>query len=243
MPELPLEYIRQSIFFFRSHFAMVVRIQLPFLLLINILALLVEGTVDPEADGFRNYIAGLTLLNLTLMPIYTAATILYFASVVQNRPLTAGQALLLGLSRWRALLLVYILTAFAIFSGLLFLIIPGIFIMIRLAFADYICVTEGKGAMQSLRESWEHTQDWFWILLNGLAILFAVVTGTEMLLELLLKQADLLNGMVSGGINIVFSLINTVMTVYGYRIYCIAMEERNSPPPQPPAQQEESEQD
>ncbi|MGB0467387.1 MAG: YciC family protein [Pontibacterium sp.] len=225
MPQLPLEYIRQALYFFRSHFSMVVRIQLPFLLLINVLALLADTSFDSQSESFSTMVAGLTLLNVTLMPIYMAATIFYFGSVVKNQPLTAGQALLLGLTRWRALLLVYALSAFAVFSGLLFLVIPGIFILIRLGFADYICVAEQKGPLDALKESWERSEPWFWTLLNGLAILFVIVTGTEMLLELLLEKIGLLNAPVSALINMFFGLLNTALTVYGFRVYCIAQEE------------------
>lgn len=226
MPELPFEYIRQSLFFFRSHFAMVVRIQLPFLLLINVLALMLVPEQDSGTDTpmFSNAVAALSLLNIALMPIYMAATITYFGAVIQNRTLTAGQALMLGLGRWRPLLLVYILSAFAIFSGLLFLIVPGIFILIRLAFADYICVSEGRGALDALKQSWERTDEYFWPLLNGLAIIFMVITGAEIGLDLLLHKAEVSDGLLGAASNILFGLLNTLLTVYGFRLYCVAQQ-------------------
>lgn len=237
MPELPFEYIRQSLYFFRSHLPMILRIQLPFLLLVNFLALFVDGPIADKEAGVNQGVAALTLLNMTLLPIYTAATIMYFSAVVQDRQITAGQAIMLGMSRWWALLLVFIFSGFAIFSGLLFLIIPGLFIMMRLAFADYICVTEQKGPIQALKESWERTQDYFWMLLNGLAILFVVISGTEMALEMLLRNAELLDGPIRALINIVFSVLNTVITIYGFRIYCM-QKDTSGPTPPPQAQDE-----
>ncbi|WP_372831022.1 hypothetical protein [Pontibacterium sp.] len=240
MPELPFEYIRQSLYFFRSHLPMILRIQLPFLLLVNFLALFVDGPIADKEAGVNQGVAALTLLNMTLLPVYTAATIMYFSSVVNDRPITAGQAIMLGVSRWWALLLVFIFSGFAIFSGLLFLIIPGLFIMMRLAFADYICVTEQKGPVQALKESWERTQDYFWILLNGLAILFVVISGTEMALEMVLRNADSLDGPIRALINIVFSVLNTVITVYAFRIYCIQKDKLK--PVQPPQTPDDSQQ-
>jgi len=229
MPELPFEYIRQSLYFFRTHLSMVLRIQLPFLILVNLVALFVDGPMRDE-EGINQGVALLTLLNITLMPVYTAATIMYFRYAVNNQPLSAGQAIMLGLARWRALLLVYFLSAFAIFSGLLFLIVPGIFILIRLAFADYICVIEKQGAMRALKESWARTEGCFWILLNGLAILFVTLSGTEMVLEVMLSKAEMLDGPVRAAINITFSVLNTLLTVYGFRIYCVEEEKHRTDP-------------
>lgn len=233
MPELPFEYIRQSLYFFRSHFMMIMRIQLPFLLLEGFFAMMISGT--PSEEGVAVNQATSALLNLTLMPIYGAATIHYLNSVVYNQPLTAGQAIVKGLGRWWALLLVYLFVGFFIISGLSFFIIPGLFILARLAFADYICVLEGKGVFESIAESWRRTGDYFWILLNGLVILFVCINGPNFAIQMSLAS-DEGSAFLPVVTSIIFSLISVLITVYGFRIYCVHRESNQPAPPPPPAE-------
>ncbi|WP_027858317.1 hypothetical protein [Marinobacterium jannaschii] len=150
---MPLNYLRQSLFFFRQHLLAIIKIQLPFLLLINLATLWVESTSAPDLPASGNSLAVLMLLNLTLLPVYWGATIFYFASVVADQPISVTTALIQSLSRWRPLLLTYLSVALITFGGLMLFIIPGIYLTIRLSFADYICVLQKQPAMDAIRQS------------------------------------------------------------------------------------------
>lgn len=219
----PFTYIRQSLYFFRNHFAMIAKIQLPFLLLEGFAALMIHGSVTEETMGINQGL--LVLINLTLLPIYTAATIVYLQSVVQNNPLRVSQSIMLGLTRWGVLLLIYIISGLAIISGLLFLIFPGLFILARLAFADYIGVLEKQGVFSSLKASWERTEDYFWILLTGTVMLFGLVTGGNMLLHSTLDGAGMMTPLLEITLSIIFGLFSAIITIFGFRVYCVSLQD------------------
>ena len=57
-----------------------------------------------------------------------------------------------------------ILTSFFTLVGLILLVIPGIYVAGRLVFAPYIAVSKGYGARKSVRESWDMTREYGWVL-------------------------------------------------------------------------------
>jgi len=67
-----------------------------------------------------------------------------------------------------------ILAGIAISIGFLILIVPGVFLAIRLGFFPYAIVDGGAGPVEALQKSWEITKGSFWHLF-GLGIALALV--------------------------------------------------------------------
>jgi len=218
------DYLKQSFFFFRQNFRDIATIQLPFLILLNALALWLDMNAS-ETEDFRQTALSISLLSLVLMPIYWAATILYMQSKLENRPLQPFQAISLSFKYWKTLLFIFILTALAISGGLLLLIIPGIYIGIRLSFADYIGVVEGKSAWASLKQSWEETDDYFWVLLQGLLILYPTLQLVEIPITQYFTNQEDRSMLLELPIVVFLDLLSALITVYGFRIYCVMREE------------------
>ncbi|MCV6588855.1 MAG: hypothetical protein OIF57_07495 [Marinobacterium sp.] len=223
---MTFEYLRQSLFFFRNNLGMIARIQLPFLVLFSLLGQMTVGTDMTSPEG-RQAIALVMVANLLLMPIYQGATIAYLGSVIDNNPLSVGQSLAVGMARWRSLFLVYLLTGMAVFTGFMLLIIPGVFMMIRLFFADYACVIDKQGSNQALKSSWQDSSLYFWPLLNGLAPLALTLLVLQVGLGELLALDQPGNEWLSVPFEVLTGLLGSALTVYGFRIYCVMREERN----------------
>lgn len=203
---------------------MIAKIQLPFLIVLNGLALSMDINAT-ETDDFRQQTAYISILSLSFLPIYWGATILYMQSKLNNSALTASQAIIASLSFWRSLLFTFILTSFAVFGGLLLLIIPGIYIGVRLAFADYICVLEKQTPLNSLKQSWKESADYFWTLLPGMAILFTGIQLIEMPIAHTLSSMEERNLIFELPIVALVDLLGALITVFGFRIYCVMREE------------------
>jgi uncharacterized membrane protein len=66
--------------------------------------------------------------------------------------------------------------------GLLLLILPGIFVAVRLSFVSFLVVDEGLGPIEAVRESWRLTQGRFWTLFGGAMLgVFVVWVGVILL--------------------------------------------------------------
>lgn len=72
---------------------------------------------------------------------------------------------------WR-FFLTSILVGFFVLGGFILLIIPGIYIAIRMSFAVYILVDKKCRPMEAIRASWELTRGNFWKIFR-----FALITG------------------------------------------------------------------
>ncbi len=217
-------YLKQTWFFFRANMQPIMRIQLPFIILITLISMSAMQSVDPENPELNNSVLMFYLASLIFLPLYTGATIAYLESVVNNAPISTTAALKIGLNRWGSLFVTKLLGAFGIAMGLLLFFIPGIFILIRWGFAEYFSIIEKTGPTESLKNSWQDTSDYFWPLLNGLALLFALLLGGNLLIGLLLSKVGIESIIIRALFDIVFGFLNCLYTIYGFRLYCVMRE-------------------
>jgi len=217
-----IEYIRQSIFFFRSNITVLAKIHLPFILIFNLLLLQIEQPLSSENRDSLLYISA---LNLLFIPIYWGATIAFMQSTVEGPQYTAGQAIVASFSNWPRLFLVFLISSICIILGFMAFIVPGIYIAVRLSIADYICVVEKKTPLPSLKQSWQHTEQYIWPILNGTAAILMAIMLSKYLLSTLL--GSILNDYqyLSLLLDICFDFMNVLVMIYGFRIYCLIKQE------------------
>lgn len=219
---MAFDYLRQTVFFFRQHLLTLAAIQLPFLILLALgQSLLLDG-IEAD-DGSAQIRVGLaSALDLALLPFYWGATIFYLQSVIDNSPLKPSNAVLLSLRCWGRLLVTYVLNALAVALGLMLLILPGVYFGVRLAFSDYICVLEDKRPVAALRQSWDTSSDYFWVLLQGLAFLMGLLLLGKLAVSRLFDGSELLLNAALVGLD----FLSVLITIYGFRIYCVMRSEQ-----------------
>lgn len=220
---MTLEYLRQSLFFFRKNMLTLAQIQLPFILVLSLIGHSMLNESQGEAQELiisSNYIT-LALINMIIQPLYLGATIFFLQSVLNEKPYTAFQALTLGVSTWARLLMTVILFWIIAVIGFMALFVPGVWISTRMTFANFICVLENTSPTQALKQSFESSSDYFWLILKGIAI---IVFGFIMLIIFLsgLLGDSLL--MTFGGIILEFMLTSLII-IFGFRVYTLMRED------------------
>lgn len=80
------------------------------------------------------------------------------------------------LNRSLYLLTAWIIGGIAILIGLIFLLLPGIYLMVRLYLVPAAVMSDGKGPLQSIEESWDRT-DGHLVTVFGFAVVLSVVGG------------------------------------------------------------------
>jgi hypothetical protein len=83
-------------------------------------------------------------------------------------------ALFQGFKKFFPLFGAYILSVIAVFFGLLLLILPGVYVGARLALFPSFMMMENKGVLDSLKLSWEATDEHGGTLF-GLTLLFILI--------------------------------------------------------------------
>jgi hypothetical protein len=143
--------------------------------------LLPLGDISPEniAEYFGSNVLSIGILSAvgTVLSVgFLGSLYLAFNSKSSASELEPMSALLAGVQKFFPLFGAYFLSILAVFFGLLLLILPGIYIGARLALFPAFIMLEGKGIIDSLKLSWEKTDEHGGILF-GLTLLFVLITA------------------------------------------------------------------
>ena len=159
---------------------------LPFIPAVGIVLFMAGGSMDKNLENIDPakivpMVGAVGVASLISLVIYIAAKVGFTAACLKitrgERPSFSefttntgyflnffGVSLLLGL---------------AVLVGTIFLIVPGIFLAVKLIFAPFLVIDKNMGPMEALQESWALTGGIFWkIFLAGLAyIIINAVVG------------------------------------------------------------------
>jgi hypothetical protein len=148
---------------------------------------LVSG-IDPIATPTSDALGQVLLVGLAIFaiqflivqPFLVAAVARAAADIYLGEPVSIGRVYRFALARLLPILWITVISTVAILIGLVLLIIPGIILLVRLAFAPAVLVVESVGGMSALRRSWRLSSGNFWralgaIVLSG--VISAVVSG------------------------------------------------------------------
>jgi len=208
------DYLKQSYFFFRSNFSNLLSIQLPFIAVLMLVQHTVIGGIE-EGANLQNDLFLLTAMDLLFVPIYLGATIFYMQSIVDSRPISTPQAWAWGLQNWGRLFFTFLLSALAISVGLMLLVLPGLYIAVRLGLANQVCLLERKSPIEAMKMSWAGTADLFWTLAKGLAIIYGLLFIGELLVAPIVEGNAVL-GFVGSAI---LDFLNVFGAIFTFRIY------------------------
>lgn len=166
----PLSILRDAWYFFSRHLGTIALLCLPLIILETLTQQLLAEHYGKQLQG-----AGDLLSGLLFYPLYSAALILYLDA--RSRGLAPGVQVLwnMALRLWPTLALLTALSSLLIMLGVSLFVLPGVWLMVKLAFAEYLLVLRGLRPLDALRESLRLTTGQFWpILLLQLFILIPV---------------------------------------------------------------------
>lgn len=111
--------------------------------------------------------------------IATAAVVFIAFRARNGEEAPAPAALIHGLKSWGRLWWTRVLTGLSIILGLLLLVIPGIYLAVRLSLAGNIAILEGSSGSRAMGRSLELTKGHFWLVFRlGLILLLLLLLVT-----------------------------------------------------------------
>jgi hypothetical protein len=99
------------------------------------------------------------------------------AELLQEPERSPFSALHVGLLRFPALLLMNLLSGIVVGMGAVFLLLPGLYLAVRMSLASPLLVLEGRGPLQALNDSYSLTRKHGWTLLGVLAVMAPLSLG------------------------------------------------------------------
>ena len=163
------------------------------------------------------------VLLLVLWPLASATLVAQLAAVQSGKPQFIGMYLLVAIRTGPALLLASLAMSLLSGIGLLFLILPGLWIYARLAMLPFVLVLEGKTPLASLRESFALSRSQQWLLLFGLVFLTLLAFSSANLIMTALAAIPGLPGWAVPIISALgYGLLSTLTDIYVFRFYLLA---------------------
>lgn len=153
--------LRDAWYFFSHNLTAIARLCLPLVVLEALAQQVVSARVGVEAAAAYGILVG-----LLFYPLYTAALILFLDARSRGEAPANRDLLAASLRLWPGFVLLAGLSTLAIMLGASLFVLPGLWIMIKLAFAEYLLVLRGLSPIKALHESFELTSGYFWQILT-----------------------------------------------------------------------------
>ena len=179
------------------------------------------GTTTPSISSF------FLELVTNLLTLYSVIlSILLIDDICKEKKRSITNYFYLGAYLFPKILVINIITGFAVFFGLLALIIPGLYVSARLFFASYLAIIIDEGILNSLKKSINITQDKGWKVL-GYVLAVTIPLLFIMILAIIGPGIFLVEENTKTFMAIVFFvtfLFMIYITIYGYRLLINLME-------------------
>lgn len=188
---MTFERIQEALFFWRTHFLAIALIVVPF----SLLAATGEIWLGPMANFSED---GQTLTHLNspavlwafFAPVLTeAALIPQLAAIQAGKPRGLADCLLIALSLLPVLVAVNLVIATTTLLGFMFLILPGLWIHVRLSLAPFIAALEGASPRLALKQSFIRTDAIQWPMLGAWLLTLLMVLSLANILGAVLFSA------------------------------------------------------
>jgi Uncharacterised protein family (UPF0259) len=162
--------------------------------------------------------------DLIVYPVYTGALIMLMARRAQRENPSNNELTGAAMKTWQPLFLVHIIVSGLKAMGFLLFIVPGIYLSVRLSFAEFHLVLEGLKPMEAIQKSFQTTKAYFGLILLLLAMFmiplaflaFAMVSTLDAL------KLDLIFNVLLG---ILLSFLTLIVDVVVFRVYMSAKQE------------------
>jgi hypothetical protein len=218
-----------AIRFYRDNLRQIAAICFPFLLVDAIIDHLVLSRITPDTDPGSAVLLPL-VLNFAIFPIYTVALILMMSRRAQRERPGSFQLISDALGLYFPFLLLLMISMGLIWCGLLMFVVPGLWIFIRLVFAQFFLVVDRMDPREALIKSFQATRNRFFPILAAIALCLGpvIIIGWAIMRAIVATQAGAFTYVLADAI---LSFLVLFMYVVLFRMFMeVTREERLSLP-------------
>lgn len=216
-----------SVRFFRKHYIPIAMIILPIFIPIEIFDAIYSNYVLKEDSGLLEQLP-IMFIGLLVSPIYTAGVIFYISSAVAGDAIDTKSCWRFGIKYWMPLFILNVFVGTVITLGFLLLVIPGIILLARYAFAEFELLLNNSRPLDAMKSSWETTRKFVWIILGGYLVITIVLVAPYYILDSALEHLEIELGILGNFLNIIYSVLGVIYTIFTFRVYHLAKEEHKN---------------
>lgn len=177
----PRQLLRDSFSYIKPFYVAMLAFFAPSL----IVALLLPEIASPSATFL------VFLINtLCIAPFVTGAAIVYMHQNLTQRGATIPDAMARAGEKFSQLVLLTLIVGLVLLVGFVLLVIPGIYLSVRLSFVFYAVMIENQSALDAIQRSWQLTKGHWWLLFWSLFIIVITLTIPIFVLTFLAMSID-----------------------------------------------------
>ena len=172
------------------------------------------------AENFTQFRLASTLVDWFFIPLYVGALIVNFHHKINNLKTSTAICFLTSIRLWPNLFLVTVATSIIIGVGLMLLVIPGIYLFIRLSLTDFLVVLDQQSPIESIKNSYHQTKTHQWLILECVTLFYLpVMVAGFFYPEMISRFPDSEIAKIVSQLSLY--VLGTVITVVLFRFYCL----------------------
>ena len=157
----PLTILQDAFYFFRRHLWFIAQLCLPLIILEALGEQWVIHATGPNDVPMYDILVG-----LLFYPLYTGALILYLDARSNGEQPAKRDLWTMALRLWPKFALLAAISTLLIMLGISLVVLPGLWVMTKLVFAEYLLVLRGLTPLAALKQSFELSRGHFWRILG-----------------------------------------------------------------------------
>jgi hypothetical protein len=215
----PMTVIQDSLYFFRRHLGSILVLCLPLVVLEALAKQALNNAMAADASPAYELVVG-----LFFYPLYTGALILFLDARSRGEEPATRDIWAMALRLWPTFAVLSAMSTLLIMFGLSLFVIPGLWIMIKLAFCEYLLVLRKLTPFMAMRESMLMTTGHFVRILTCLLCVYIPLSLLEGLSLYLFPEPQ------SAGLSLALSSIGSFLQLFTsvmlFRLFMLISEPR-----------------
>ena len=214
--------------FFKNHAVAISMITLPIVIPIDVLTALYQYFLANEELKLSEQLIPMFIAML-VYPIYAAGIVFYIASVISDERIDTKTSWKLGTKFWWPYVTMSFFVGLVVMLGFVLLVIPGIIFAVRYAFSEFELLLNKSNPLDSMKNSWDATKDYMWLILGGYFVITLVLYAPYYLIAELFDESSVYYLVIDTTLNIIFSVLGALYTIFAFRVYEFAKLQHNQP--------------
>ncbi|RLL49771.1 hypothetical protein D8Y20_12645 [Mariprofundus sp. EBB-1] len=209
-----IEFLSDSWSFFKVHAVALSLIVLPFAIPVEIFNTLYQHVFTNGEEQILPMV-----IHFIVYPIYTIAVVYYIASFVSGEAIGSKALWRLGMKRWFPYITLSALVGLATIGGLVLLIVPGIIVIVRCAFAEFELLLNHREPMDAIIKSAASTKEHFWIILSGFAVITVVLYAPYIMFFSLFDETSTAFWVIEMLVSFAYAVLDVLFIIFAFRVY------------------------
>lgn len=209
--------LREAWFFYSNNLRTIIALCLPLIVLESCARLLIEQALGKDALPAQELLTG-----IVFYPLYVGSLILFLDARTRGHHPSVRQVWARMLPLWPALAVLAALGTLLIVLGASLFVLPALWVMVKIAFAEYLLVLRGLTPLQALKQSFEQTRGYFFPILGCMMAVLLPVWLLEVGLASQLWGEETPPAGLSILVDGIVGLIQLLATVVVFRCYMLS---------------------